>query len=1136
MSLQFYLGASGSGKSYQLHKDINQWAKEDMNKNFFYIVPDQFTMQTQMDMVESSSNKGIMNIDVLSFNRLAHRIFEETGVLEKKVLDDTGKSLIIRKIAADLKDELKVIGPNINKLGYIHEIKSVISEFKQYDVTEDKLNTIIDKTKAKGLLNAKIKDIGILYSEFNNYIRDKYIASEEILSLLIEAIKSSEIIKNSVVVFDGFTGFTPVQYRFIQCLLGLTDRVIVSITIDIDSNPYKIESEQELFYLSKKTIFDLQRIAEEKNIIQLDDVLFKSNLRSANSESLSHLERNLFRYPVKVFNVQQDAVTVKAADSVEDEINNICIRIKNLVLDQDYRYSDISVVCGDMSSYSEGFKQASLKYDIPVFIDQNSKLILNPFVEYLRSALIIIRDDFSYNSIMHFLRSGLTEFADNEIDIFDNYLLSAGIRGKKKYCEVFTKKVNQDLKELTEDEIDKLNRINEIRSRIVDMLMPLMKSKESASFYAKELINFASKNAIEEKLKEYEEMFIESMDINRASEYRQIYRLVIELLEEISNLLADEVITIDEFIKTFEAGINEIDVGKIPEGIDRVLIGDIERTRVPKVKILFLAGVNEGNVPKANLKGGIISDYDREFLKDNDFELSPTPREQIYTQRLYLYMNMTKPSERLIISYAKTDNSGKALKASYLIGLLEQMFPALNEGEATEKSGFNQIVGSKDALTLFASGMSEYADSIKTNLSYKQLLALYKYFNEDSEYEKISGNIVDKAFFEYKAAPITKELTKLLYGEVLRSSISRLESFAKCEYAHFLKYGLKLKERDGFEFEKRDLGTVYHGVLENFTKEIGQKGYTLSDFPEDEGILTLKDIVTRVTANYGTGVLYSTYKNEYVVSKINDIMARTILTLKAQIQQSNFVTEGVEVPFEYMIDIDNASKMRLTGVIDRIDVLEKDNDLFVKIIDYKSGKKDIKLGEILHGIKLQQPVYMIEAINALSEKYPEKTAKMAAMLYYNIDDPNVEISEKDTEEAIELKKLDALRPTGKIILNSEIATDIDTSLKDGGLKADSHIAPISIKDGAMADSSSTISETDYETLSTYTQEKIKDFALKIAAGEIDMNPYNTGKDVSCTYCEYKAVCGFDERQRGYKYRKLQVPDDEKAIERMKECL
>ncbi len=393
MSLQFYIGESGSGKSTKLYKEVNKWAAEEPDRNFLFLVPDQYTMFSQIQLVRNSESGGIMNVDVLSFQRLAHRVFEETGFMTgKSVLDDTGKSLILRAVAASVRDRMPFLGANLDKTGFIHEIKSIISEFKQYDIPPEGIDGIIEASSGRGLLISKLRDIKTIYSAFNEHISSDFITTEETMTLLTEAVTYSDIVKDAVVILDGFTGFTPVQYRLIQRLLALTSKVIITITIDINSNPYSTPAEQELFYLSKKTIRDIQQLAQDINVKQLEDVIFDRVHRFSFNPEMAHLQKNIFRYPALPFDEVPKSVSISECDNIRSEIKNACIMIKKMVLEKGLSYRDIAVVCADLDSYADGFDDAADIYDIPFFIDRNSSLRLNPFVEFLMSSMLVVRE------------------------------------------------------------------------------------------------------------------------------------------------------------------------------------------------------------------------------------------------------------------------------------------------------------------------------------------------------------------------------------------------------------------------------------------------------------------------------------------------------------------------------------------------------------------------------------------------------------------------------------------------------------------------------------------------------------------------------------------------------------------------
>lgn len=1145
MSLQFYLGASGSGKSYKLHKDILDKAKENPSINYLFIVPDQFTMQTQKDLVLASDNKGIMNVDVLSISRLAHRIFEELGCNNQVVLDDTGKSLIIRKLAASLKDQMPMLGNNLNKIGFEHELKSIISEFKQYNITGDRIDALIRASEKKGILNLKLKDIKILNNAFDEYIKESFITTEETVVLLSNKIYESNIIKNSVVIFDGFTGFTPVQYALLEGLLKLTHKVIVSVTVDIDDEPFKIFGEQELFSLSKKTIYDLQKIAQANNIIEEKPVLFGDLPRFKNNPEIVHLAKNIFRYPVKVFDDDCENITIYNADNIHDEIKNTCILIKNMVLEGVYEYRDFAIICGDLSSYKDIIEDNARVYQLPVYIDETRSIKLNPFVEYIRSALNIIRDNFSYVSVFHFLRCGLIDIEADDIDRLDNYVIKCGIKGAKAWKQDFTKlpyKSNKD-NEITSQNIEELNRLNQSRRKIISYLEPIIVKKATVTEFVEGVYEFIIKGQIKEKLDAYVEYFELINDRVRAKEYAQIYKRVLELLEQIHDLLNDEPLKMDDFIQIFDSGIEEIDIGVIPGGVDRIMVGDIERTRVGNVKVLFFLGVNDGNIPKANSKGGLISDIDREYLKQElvkeNIELAPSPREQIYSQRLYLYLNMTKPSEKLYLSYAKCSIDGKTINKSYIILQILKMFPKLEEISATRLvNSFDGLLGIEDSYKEAGKILRKYSNGEAGEYSNEELQALFYVLMIDDRFKKATEELINAAFYEYKDEPLETKIAKALYGEMLKASVSRLEKFASCQYAHFLQYGLRLNERDEFSLMNNDVGNIYHGILESFTKNIQAKGYTLSDFPNNIADEVLNDIIMDLSVNYKDAILRSSGSNEYKLSKILSIMKKVINTTQNQLKAGMFTTLGVEKRFSKEINLDNNYSMLINGKVDRIDTYEdKDNDsLYVKIIDYKSGKKDIDYNALFYGLQIQQPLYMMNMLKQLAEKYSigdeSITPKMAAMLYYHIIDPIVEGNNDITKEEALLNVDKTLCPSGLVSDEEDIVNKLDINLKTGGYK--SVAIPVETKkDGSYSSNSKIISKEEYNTITKYIDKKVKEAGIAILSGEKKINPYEMDNSDSCKYCAYKDVCDFDLKQKGYKKRKLKKVSKEDIFEEMK---
>lgn len=1141
MSLRFCFGPSGSGKSHRIYEEIMQRAAEEPGRNFLIIVPDQFTMQTQKDLVMRSDRDGILNIDVLSFGRLSHRILEEVGTKEMPVLDDTGKSLVLQKVAADLKEQLPAMGSLLHKQGYIHEVKSAISEFMQYGISTQDMDKLITSAQKRGALAMKLKDLKTLYRGFQDYIRDHFITTEETLDVLRRSLSKSKILKGSVVVFDGFTGFTPIQNRLIQELMRVCAETIVTVTIGVGEDPYKMDGEQKLFHLSKKTVADLEKLAAEAEVERGEDLFVKGGPnRFAKAPALHYLEQNLFRYQYEPYAGEQQEIHMFEALSPREEVHQTALYIRHLIREQGMTYRDIAVVIGDLEGYASYVETEFGQLEIPCFLDRTRGIVLNPMIEYIKSALQLYIKDFSYDTVFHFLRSGMADISREEIDELENYVIRTGARGYRTYSRLFTRRTeemqgNAEGSEQAEEKT--MERLNRIRQQFMDAVEILhMGSQEKAGDYVSHLYDFLEQNQVQQKLLNYQQQFEKEGDLSRAREYAQIYRLVMDLLDQVYELLGEEEISRQEFADILEAGFGEITVGTIPQNVDRIVVGDMERTRLKQVKVLFFLGVNDGNIPKNASKGGIISDMDREFLIESGTEMAPSPRQQMYIQRLYLYLNMTKPSEQLYLSYAKVNSEGKGIRPSYLIDTVRKLFPAMSVEYPQNRSRLEQIEGRQEGARYLAEELREYVEGTLPEEERQDFYLMYRAYEADA----VGRDLLTRAAFRrYRESGLSRIVARALYGQQLENSVSRLETYAACACRHFLQYGLSLQEREEFGFEASDMGTVYHAVLENFAGKLAESNLTWWDFTEDFAAKAVKESVEAYAATYGETVLYSSARNEYAITRMSRILTRTVLTLQKHLKQGSFQPDDYELSFRFAEDLDSIhvdlsedEKMHLQGRIDRIDVSEDAEHVYVKVIDYKSGNRKFDLAALYYGLQLQLVVYMNAAMEMESRKHPDKEIVPAALLYYHIDDPTIETPVELTDEQINEQILAKLRMNGVVNSDLEVVERLDRYMQDKSV-----VIPVEKKkDGSFSARSSVLSREEMQLISSYVDAKIRSIGREILDGKIAANPYEKGNEEACTYCAYKKVCGFDGSIPGYEKRQLEDLDKQALMQRMQETV
>ena len=668
MALQFIFGNPGSGKSHYLYEHIIRESMKHPDINYIILVPEQFTMQTQKELVLRHPRHGIMNIDVLSFARLAFRVLEETGNGSREILDDEGKNLILRRLAGKKEDSLKVLKGNIKKPGYISEVKSVISELTQYNISPDGMDDMITEADESSYLAWKLKDIQVMYQAFEEYLADKYITKEEILDILCNVMDKSRMLKDSVIALDGFTGFTPLQNKVLGEMLHHCQKVMITVTMDKREDPYVMKDKYQLFALSKQMVTSLVKIAgEEKVLVEEPVCLYQEPVwRFRNAPALAFLEKELFRYSGRTYREKQSNVRVYAAANPRMEVECAAQRIRFLIRKKEYRYREIAVIASDMNLYADEIEKTFREYEIPVFMDYKRNVLLNSFVEYIRSLLAMAEQNFSAESVFRFLRTDLVGFTGEELDLLENYVLALGIRGYKKWQEKWIRRA----KDTTEEELEVLNHLRVcFVEKTEDLVFVLKQRQKTVRDVTLAICEFLEKEEIQKQVKVLENQFTEAGELALAKEYAQIYRVVMELFDKFVSLLGDERIALKEYRELLDAGMEEARIGVIPPSLDEVMAGDIERTRLKDIRALILLGVNDSLIPGNASAGGLISDRDRERFEERGIALAPGTREKSYIQKFYLYLHMTKPTEELMLTYSKVSADGKSRRAAYLMGI-----------------------------------------------------------------------------------------------------------------------------------------------------------------------------------------------------------------------------------------------------------------------------------------------------------------------------------------------------------------------------------------------------------------------------------------------------------------------------------
>ena len=1097
MSLQFIIGNSGAGKSYIAYQNIIREAVDHPEKMYYVIVPEQFTMQTQKTLVEMHPQKGILNIDVLSFERLAYRIFEEVGGDTRKVLEETGKNMVLQKLVQVNQKKLIYLKNQMKKPGYLDEVKSLISEFMQYEIHEEEMDKMLADAEDKPLLQMKLRDVAILYQAFREYLSDHFMTAEEVLEVLAREIPFSQKLKGSVIVLDGYTGFTPIQHTVIRELLKVCERMSVTVTMDVREKLSGRGKPHELFYMSHRMIRSLAEFTKD-----MDDPIWVkpgADSRFAERPAFAFLEQNLFRYHRKTYEAEQNEVQIFSAGNPQKELEETARRICRLVREKEYRYGQIAVITGNLEEYGSIARHVFDDAGIPFFVDEKHSVLMNPFVEYLRAALEMVVQGFSYESVFRYLRCGMSDISRHETDLLENYVIALGIRGFQKWKEKWVR-IYRDMDPASVMEINQIR--EQFTEEVGDFAEGFSGRKKTIKEYSKCLYEFIVKSHVQEKLKQQELIFKNQGDRAMEKEYAQIYGIVMELLDKMVSILGEETVSPEEFRQLFETGMAQAKVALIPPGIDQVLIGDMERTRLKDVRTLFFVGVNEGCIPKNTESGGILTEMDRDFLDSQGIELAPGPKELMNMQRFYLYLNLTKPCESLCLSYSQSTGKGEAAGPAFLIRTIQMLFPNIRTERAEEPD--NQLNLLETPNTSVDYLLENLTDEEKRNNN-PLFAELYSWYLNSPKYRTMTERLRDAAFLCKPTDQISKSVAKALYGEVSPNGATRLERFSACAFAHFLKYGLEITERAEYEFRAMDMGNIIHQALEDFAAELNHRRLKWSDLADRERDEIADACLDKVAADYGNTILQSSARNHYMIERTRRILRRTVWALQEQLKNGQFQPEGFEVSIG-------------GGRIDRLDVMKEDDKVYVKIIDYKTGNTSFDLVSIYYGLQMQLVVYMDAAIQAEKKKHEGCEVRPAGIFYYNVKDPMLQKELEDDLDELNPEIFKKLKMNGLVMKDDHVIECLDKTTVS---------LPLSYTTkGTLRKGASVADETQFALLDEYVKKKITDIRESIMDGNAEVAPYEMGNRNACTYCPYQGTCGFDRKIPGYEFRRLKQFADE----------
>lgn len=1141
MGLKIIYGRAGTGKSTFCINQIKKKINNSPTNKLILIVPEQFTFQTENKVLNAIGERYVLNAEVLSFKRLAHNVFNECGGATRTIMGDAGKSMLIFKVLEDLGDNMTVFKNASRQKGFIDIASKTITEFKKYNVNNEVLDLTINEIEDENL-KMKMEELKDVFNEFNSRLHEGYVDEEDQLLLLNEKLDGCSLYDGAEIWIDEFNSFTPNQLSVIGKLLKRAKSVNITLSIDEVNSP---KGESDLFVATKNTEKRLMNLIQEEGIafngyIDLNEDIpyrFKEN------KELAHIERQLYAYPFKQYRGENNSLRLYRANNNYDEIEFVAKDILRLVREKQYRFKDISVICRDVDNYEKVVSAIFAEYEIPYYIDKKIDIASNPLIVFINSAVDIISKNWTYESMFKYLKTGLIkEFRGIEgaelIDELENYVLAYGIKGKK-WMEEWINYSSSILKEeeISEENKQRLERLNDIRETIVaplDEFNKQCKGKKTLKEFATILYEFLdSKLDVMDTIDKYVDYFKENDMAIEAKEYSEVRDIFIDVLEQAVDVLGNEVMDLNEFMKVLNIGLSQYEMGLIPVALDQVNIGDITRIKSRGTKALYIIGVNDGVLPSASKEEGILSDNDREILLEKGISLASDTRTKIFEEQFLVYTAFTIAEEYLVVTYPLADFEGKSQRPSIIVHRLKKILPNVKE----ESEGFKLVNDKYEKISAKIPTLNELMIAIRKNYDGADIEDYWKYvydwyLREPKWKERIE--YVRKGL-EYTNLEnnISKEKAKKLYEDnknKISLSVSRLERYAQCPFAYYIQYGLKAKDRKIYEFTAPDLGSFMHEILDEFTNEIKEKDLKWSDLSKENCRNIINSLVDNQVKNNKSSILNSSKRYSYFTDRFKRILTKSVMVISEQMKRSDFEIYKNELAFGFSkdvnsikLDLPSGESFYLNGRIDRVDKLNLDGETYLRIIDYKTGCKKFDLNKFYNGLQMQLLVYLDALINN-SENIVENQAMPGAILYFRIDDPILKSKGDLTEEEIKSEVLKELKLEGLLLDDVKVVKAMDNTLEPG---THSLIIPANMKKaGDLGKNKALITMEQFELLRKYVNEKMVEICQNMIEGKIDIEPCKENKNIVCDYCNYSHICQFDSSLEDNRYKVIPKKKDE----------
>lgn len=1154
MSLRMVIGRSGTNHSeFILDEIANTLHESPVGRYIYYIVPEQMTFQEEYNLLKKQDISGSIRAQVVSFSRLAYRVLQETGGSTKQFIGSTGTQMMLRKIIEERTEQFLMFQKAVDKQGFIQELEGIITEFKRHNISPEILYEQITYTKQNVALTNKLLDIHYIYARLAQLLEDKYIDGEDQLQLLVEKITATEQLQEAEIYINGFFRFTPKELEIIRELLKVSKRVTISFIAD-EQALEQSSDELDLFYQTTETYHVLKQLAAEEEITVEKPVLMHVETGVFHDKPyFYHLEQHFDERPLPVLTTDDKSpVILREAVHPRAEVEGMVQEILRLVREDQYRYRDMVVFVRDPDSYHDLIQTMFHSYHIPFFIDEKRTMLNHPLIEFIRSLFDLVESNWRYDALFRLLKTGFIRPTDEEypltmdaIDTLENYCLEYGIRSRSQWLqdEAWVYKRGRGFEFASQTDQDKAYEkgINAYRMQVVQAIEQFdraVRQEKTVRDKCVAIYQLLDKLSIPTQLETARFNFDEAGQIEKGREEEQVWNGVMQLLDEFVEMVGDDVITFTSFQQILEAGLEALEFSHVPPTMDHVIVASIDQSRIETKKAAFLLGVNEGTWPLKPALDGMINEREREFLKQFGMELAESSRRVLLDDNFYMYVAFTKATEYLSVSYVLSDSDGNTKIPSPLIQRLQTFFPHIETEllmEVDELQDANRFITTKEMTRApLTVQLARYLRGYEMDDIWWDVL---NWYTKNDKKHGTTYRVLQSVFYENKPVSLTKDTVGRLYPKQVRTSVSRLEMLHRCSYQHFLQYSLNLKERRTYSLDAPDIGSLFHEALKTITEWVQREGKSFAQLTKEESATYAQQSMEHLAPLLQHHILSSSNRYRYIQRKLRDVIAQATFILSEQARASGFSPIGIELGFgegqplkPLSIPLREGFELLLRGRIDRVDEAKLNDQLYLRIIDYKSSARGLQLVDVYYGLALQMITYL-HVILMQAEEWLGMKASPAGILYFHVHDAIVSAEGELSDDEIETEIFKQYKMDGLVAENETITKIMDDETDNGW----SPIIPIGYrKDGEFRAGSKTADEATFALLQEHIRSLIQAAGLQMISGEIKLNPYEFKNQKACTYCPFKSVCQFDPILKENNYRTLRALNNKEALHAIEE--